>query len=150
MLIEEILTPESIKTNLESADKISVIKELAGVLGAAYPEMKKDLVVKRVLERERVGSTGLGDGVAIPHCKIPGLEFLMCCFGRSVQGIDFQSADNQPAQLFFLIVAPENAASVHLKALARISRMCHKEEFRRAVLAAGTSQDVWDLMKKED
>jgi PTS system nitrogen regulatory IIA component len=148
--IRDILPREMIEPELVSEEKAQVIEELVRILKKENPSLDRTAVVRRVLERERLGSTGIGHGIAIPHCKLENLKNLMCCFGRSRMGVEFQSADNAPATIFFLIVAPENAAGEHLRALARISRMCQKEEFRRRVMEAPTADEIYQAMLDED
>jgi PTS system nitrogen regulatory IIA component len=102
------------------------------------------------LEREKLGSTGIGDGIAIPHGKMKGIEELVTSFGRSIKGVDFESIDNKPTHLFFLLVAPENSAGVHLKALARISRLLKDSGFRNRLMEASDRQDLFRIIAEED
>jgi len=112
------------------------------------------LVARRLtevlLEREKLGSTGVGEGVAIPHGKLPGVSGLLAAFGRSSKGIDFDAIDKRPAQLFFVLFAPENSAGIHLKALARISRLFKSAQFRKAILEAPDRNAVYRLIADED
>ncbi|MBS1150752.1 MAG: putative IIA-like nitrogen-regulatory protein PtsN, partial [Myxococcaceae bacterium] len=101
-------------------------------------------------EREKLGSTGIGEGVAIPHGKLAGLPTLSASFGVSRSGVDFDAIDGKRTYLFFALVAPENSAGLHLKALARISRLFKSSSFRDAILAAQTSAEIYALIAQED
>ncbi len=101
-------------------------------------------------ERERLGSTAIGDGIAIPHGKLKGITQILGVFGRSREGIDFDSLDGSPTHLFFLLVAPEDSASLHLKALARVSRLFKDGGFRQRLLDAADSDELYRLLKEED
>ncbi len=103
-----------------------------------------------LLEREKLGSTGIGDGIAIPHGKLAGLDEMVIAFGRSREGIDFEAMDGKPVHLFFLLMAPENSAGQHLKALAKISRMMKDELYRRALLEAKTHEDLVRIIAEKD
>jgi nitrogen PTS system EIIA component len=106
--------------------------------------------VEVLREREKLGSTGIGEGVAIPHGKHAGLTQLLAAFGVSREGVDFEAIDGKPTHLFFALVAPENSAGVHLKALARISRLFKNPRFRAAILEAGSAADIHALIVQED
>jgi PTS system nitrogen regulatory IIA component len=103
-----------------------------------------------LIERERLGSTGIGDGIAIPHGKSPDLDHLLISFGRSRQGVDFDSLDGKPAHLFFLVLAPENSAGVHLKALARISRLLKSHNIRSELMNAADAAEIFEIFSKQD
>ncbi|MBW2599777.1 MAG: PTS sugar transporter subunit IIA, partial [Deltaproteobacteria bacterium] len=110
----------------------------------------RSAMIEVLLEREKLGSTGIGDGIAIPHGKLAGLEKLVVSFGRSVTGVDFDSMDGRPVHIFFLLLAPENSAGLHLKALARISRMLKDISFRESLIKAETSEDIYNLIVEKD
>ena len=103
-----------------------------------------------LLERERLGSTGIGDGIAIPHGKLSGLEEMVVSFGRSREGIAFEAMDGKPVHLFFLLMAPENSAGQHLKALAKISRMLKDANFRKSLLEAKMHEDLFRIIAAKD
>jgi PTS system nitrogen regulatory IIA component len=103
-----------------------------------------------LIERERLGSTGIGDGIAIPHGKLANLDELLLSFGRSVSGVDFDSLDGKPAHLFFLVVAPENSAGTHLKALARISRLLKSNVVRRELMEAKDAGGIYRIIEAQD
>jgi PTS system nitrogen regulatory IIA component len=150
MRITDILDEASIIQDLCSTTKKEVLEELSDVLveGGKLPD--RDKVVEVLLDREKLGSTGIGDGIAIPHGKMKGIEDLVTSFGRSTKGINFESIDNKPTHLFFLLVAPENSAGIHLKALARISRLLKDPNFRRRLMEAKDRRDLFAIIAEED
>jgi PTS system nitrogen regulatory IIA component len=107
-------------------------------------------VLDVLLERERISTTAIGEGVAIPHGKLPGVERVLGVFARSPRGVDFASLDGGLTHLFFVLIAPENAAADHLKALARISRLLKDESFRRRLMAGQTSDELFAIIAQED
>src|SRR5690242_5630400 len=135
---------------LRGRTKGDVIDELAGVVVAGHPEIDRARLVQALEDRERLNTTALGEGVAIPHGKLPGLQRVVAAFGRSPGGVDFQSIDEKPTYLFFLLVAPEDSAGAHLKALARISRLLKDEAFRRRLIEGGTASDLYAIIREED
>ena len=122
---------------------------MAEYLGATH-HLDRNKVLKVLLERERISTTAIGEGVAIPHGKLNGVERVVGVFARSPEGIDFASLDGAPTHLFFVLVAPENAAADHLKALARISRLLKDEAFRRRLMAGQSSQELYTIILEED
>ena len=113
-------------------------------------ETSHENLVEVLLERERLGSTGIGGGIGIPHGKSKELDRLVIGFGRSRDGIDFESMDNKPTYLFFLIITPDNSTSLHLKVLARVSRLLKDEAFKDGLLNAADSKEIYDLIYLED
>ncbi|MBW2059500.1 MAG: PTS sugar transporter subunit IIA [Deltaproteobacteria bacterium] len=150
MKISEILNKDLLIPDLQSKDKRGVLEELAGVLVAQGKLRDLKKVVEVLLEREKLGSTGIGDGIAIPHGKIRDLDGVVASFGRSRQGVDFESIDQKPTHLFFLLVAPENSAGTHLKALARISRLLKDPNFRKRLMEAETREQLYQIISEED
>lgn len=150
MRLSDILEEDFIVTELKAKDKRGVLEELVQVIVDRVPSLDKDSLVKVLLERERLGSTGIGDGVAIPHGKFPGLSQPIVSFGRSTKGLNFDSMDGEPAFLFFLIVAPENSASIHLKALARIARILKNSSFRKTLMGASSRESVYQTIVQND
>jgi PTS system nitrogen regulatory IIA component len=150
MKITDILDEASIIQDLRSTSKKGVLEELSDVLveGGKLPD--RDKVVEVLLDREKLGSTGIGDGIAIPHGKMKGIEDLVISFGRSTKGINFESIDNKPTHLFFLLVAPENSAGIHLKALARISRLLKDPSFRSRLMEAKDRRDLFAIIAEEN
>lgn len=150
MKIAEFLSPKAVVAELSARSKPEVLAELSRTLVQAHPDLSSDRLVEVLQEREKLGSTGIGEGVAIPHGKLNGLPQLMASFGVSREGVDFEAIDGKPTHLFFALVAPENSAGVHLKALARISRLFKNPRFRQSILEAGSSDDIYKLIADED
>ncbi len=150
MKITDILSPDMVIADLKGATKAEVLNELAKALAAKYTEIKLADLTAVLAERERLGSTAIGDGIAIPHGKLRGVTKIIGVFGRHIQGVDFDSLDGGPSQLFFVLVAPEDSASLHLKALARVSRLLKDGAFRSRLLAAKDSAELYSLIKQED
>jgi PTS system nitrogen regulatory IIA component len=150
MRITDILGEEDVVPHLAGRSKDDVIEELAGVVAAHHDEIDRARLVQALEDRERLNSTALGEGVAIPHGKLPGVKRVVAAFGRSPGGVDFSSLDGKPTHLFFLLVAPEDSAGAHLKALARISRLLKDESFRRRLMEAPTAEALFRAIREED
>lgn len=150
MKISELLNPEAVVADIQSRDKGKVLAELTDALVASDASLRRDEVIQVLLERERLGSTGIGDGVAIPHGKLKGIPELMLAFGRSRSGVDFDSMDGKPAHLFFLLIAPEESVGVHLKTLARISKLLKDSAVRQRLLDAGDRKDLYQIILDEE
>ena len=150
MKITEILGPELVKQELSGQSKPELLRELASALAAKFHGLEVDALSAVLMERERLGSTAIGDGIAIPHGKIRGVERIVGVFGRHSKGVDFDSLDGNPTHLFFLLVAPEDSASLHLKALARVSRLFRDETFRAHLMAARDAAEIYRLIVEED
>jgi len=150
MKITDLLQESSVVSALAGRSKAEVIEELAGVLTHDHAEIDRQRLIQALEDRERLNSTALGDGVAIPHGKLPGLKRVLAAFGRSRAGVDFQSLDGKPTHLFFLLVAPEDSAGAHLKALARISRLLKDEGFRIRLMEASNAHDLFETIRTED
>jgi PTS system nitrogen regulatory IIA component len=149
MKIVEFLRPDAVLANLSGQTAPSVLAELCRPLAAAH-RLDGQRLLDTLLEREKLGSTGIGEGVAIPHGKVAGLPGLLASFGRHPQGVDFRAIDGKPTFLFFALFAPENSAGAHLKALARISRIFKNAFFREAILRAATPEEIYRLIESED
>lgn len=150
MKIMDILNKDCIIPELRSKNKKEVLEELTGALLNSKANLDKEALVAVLLERERLGSTGIGDGIAIPHGKVQDLDELVLSFGRSTEGIEFDSMDGRPTHLFFLLIAPENSAGIHLRALAKISRLLKSGQFRQRLLEAETSEALFQVIQEED
>ncbi|HEY8368771.1 MAG TPA: PTS sugar transporter subunit IIA [Thermodesulfobacteriota bacterium] len=150
MKITDFLAPDSVVADLDATTKRDVLGRLVDTLAAAEPDIQPARLVEALLERERIGSTGVGDGVAIPHAKLKGLRRLAAAFGRSRAGVDFEAVDGRPCHLFFLLVAPEEAASDHLRALSRIARLMRDAEVRRRLVEAPDAAAIYALLAEED
>jgi PTS system nitrogen regulatory IIA component len=149
MKILDVLQKEAILPDLQSRTKTEVIEELV-VPVARLAGVNSEELVKVLLERERLGSTGIGGGIGIPHGKLKNLKDLIIGFGLSRKGVDFESLDGAPARIFFLLVTPENSTGLHLKMLARISRVLKNEPFRERLLQARDSDEIYEIVKEED
>lgn len=151
MKISDIMKEGGILPNLVSRDKTGALRELANLLVTTF-KLKEDSekLVKILEEREKLGSTGIGDGIAIPHGKLSSLNEELLVLGRSKEGIDFNSMDGKPTYLFFLLMGPEEAAGIHLKALARLSRLLKNASFRDSLMKAGHSSEMMEMIKLED
>jgi nitrogen PTS system EIIA component len=150
MKITDLLSPELIIPDLKGTTKPDVLGELAKAMSANHPEIKLTDLMAVLAERERLGSTAIGDGIAIPHGKLRGVTKIIGAFGRHEHGVDFDSLDGGPSQLFFVLVAPEDSASLHLKALARVSRLLKEASFRSKLLEAKDASQLYSLIKEED
>lgn len=148
--IRELLTEEVIITNIAGNDKAGVLKEFADLLYRCGKVRNAGELEDVLIRREALGSTGIGDGIAIPHGKLNGISEIVLAFGISRQGIDFNALDGKPSHIFFLLVAPEDAPSEHLKALARISRLLKSAAFREALLAQNSARDILSLISDEE
>lgn len=150
MKITDILDKNSIIEQLTSRDKKGVLEELVSVLVEHGKLADKEKTVQVLLERERLGSTGIGDGIAIPHGKLQEIHDIICSFGLNKEGIDFQSTDEKPSHLFFLLLAPEDSAGEHLQALARLSRILKEATFRKRLMEAKSREEMYRLIAEED
>jgi PTS system nitrogen regulatory IIA component len=150
MKIMEILAKDAVLLDLGVRSKREVLAEMSASLAKVEPQIEAGRLLEVLLEREALQSTGIGEGVAIPHGKLPGLERLVATFARSVAGVDFDSIDGQPTHHFFLLVVPEHSGGQYLKALARISRFFRDAAFRRKLAEGETLDDVIRAIEEED
>jgi PTS system nitrogen regulatory IIA component len=150
MKILDILPAEHVVADLRGTSKLEVLEELSAILAEHHPEIAKDRLVEVLLDREKLGSTAIGEGIAIPHGKLPKLAGVVAAFARSRTGVDFESLDGGLTHLFFLLVAPEDASGAHLKALARVSRLLRDKEFRQRLLMADGAQQIYQTIREED
>ena len=150
MKIIDLLAPNCILPNLQATNKKAVLEELAGTLTPQSDGLSLSTVMEVLLDRERLGSTGIGDNIAIPHGKLAQLSRMLLCFGRSLKGVDFDSMDGKPSHLFFMLLAPVNSAGLHLKALAKISRMLMSQLFRDNLMQAEGAEEIYRLIAERD
>ncbi|OPX20570.1 MAG: PTS fructose transporter subunit IIA [Desulfobacca sp. 4484_104] len=150
MKIIDLLDKSRIIADLQAKDKKGAVEELAATLVSADKTLSQAKVVEVLLERERLGSTGIGDNIAIPHGKLKNLGQLVISFGRSRTGVNFDSMDGKPTHLFFLLMAPENSVGIHLRALAKISRMLKNPSFRQKLMEASDAEQIYSLIAEED
>ena len=149
MKILDILKEDTILVDLKSKEKSGVIDELVTPV-SKFAGIEHEKLVRVLMEREQLGSTGIGGGVGIPHGKLKDLNSLVLGFGLSRSGVDFESMDGKPTHIFFLLVTPENSAGLHLKLLAQISRLLKKEAFKESLLKATDRYEIITIIQAED
>jgi len=150
MKIMDFLDKRAVTTNLKAADKEGAIREMVGLLAAAGDIKDGEELAKSVMAREALGSTGIGQGIGIPHAKSDNVKELVAAFGISQKGVNFDSLDGEPVYIFFLLVAPEESAGPHLKALARISRMLKDKYFRDMLRKSKDEKEALRIIQEED
>ncbi|MDH4163369.1 MAG: PTS sugar transporter subunit IIA [Nitrospirota bacterium] len=148
--IRDLLDDELIIAELKAGDKAGVIAEFAELLAAKGKVRDRDELVRVIGEREAQGSTGIGEGIAIPHAKSSSISEMVVAFGRSSTGVDFHSLDGKPAYLFFVLVSPEDRPAEHLKTLARISRVMRNPALRDELRKSSAGTDMRQLILDED
>ena len=149
MKICDVLDREAILAELKSQNKKGILEELVAPV-AKIAGVNPESLVKVLMERERLGSTGIGGGIGIPHGKMKDIESLVLGFGLSRKGVDFESLDGKPTHIFFLLVTPENSTGLHLKLLARISRILKNEPFKERLINASDGDEIFSIIKEED
>ena len=147
MKILDVLHKETILSDLKASDKKGVLEELVTPV-ARIAGVNHEHLVRVLMERERLGSTGIGGGIGIPHGKLKDLESLVLGCGLSRKGVDFESIDGLPAHIFFLLITPENSTGLHLKLLARISKILKNDSFKKKLLEANGSDEIYSIIKE--
>ncbi|MBV71849.1 MAG: PTS fructose transporter subunit IIA [Myxococcales bacterium] len=150
MQITDFLDIRAIEDDLSASSKPGVIRELVGLALKINPDLDPNLLVETLTRREKLQSTGIGNGVAMPHGRTEIVEKIIGCIGRSKAGVDFHSLDGQPTHLFFTLFIPEAAEGLHLKALARLSRLLKSPGFREQLLAAADADAIYQIVVAED
>ncbi|MDO8550584.1 MAG: PTS sugar transporter subunit IIA [Ignavibacteria bacterium] len=150
MKVTDILKKEFIISDLKAKQKEDVINELINLFTNDGRVLDIEKVRDSVLEREKIMSTGVGKGFAIPHGKTGAVNEIIAAFGKTISPIEYQSLDNKPVNLVFLLVGKDNLVSTHIKLLSRISRMMNKDDFRERLLKANSSEEIFELFKKEE
>jgi len=150
MKIMDFLNKKAVTANLKAADKEGVVRELVELLAAADEIKNKEELIRALLTRESLGSTGIGQGIGIPHAKSANVKSLVAAFGLSQKGVNFDSLDGEPVYIFFLLIAPEESAGPHLKALARISRMLKDKYFRELLRKSKDEKEILRMIQEED
>jgi PTS system nitrogen regulatory IIA component len=150
MKITDMLRKEYMIERLLARGKTAVLEEMVAQFQRGPETFSEPEMVRVLLEREKLGSTGIGEGIAIPHGKLEGLEGMIVAFGRSPEGIDFEAMDGKPVHLFFMLMAPENSTGQHLKVLARISRILKDGDFRQQLLDAGSVDQLYRIIADKD
>jgi PTS system nitrogen regulatory IIA component len=149
MKILDALSREAICADLKAQDKKGILEELATPV-AETVGVDCDELVRVLMEREHLGSTGIGGGIGIPHGKLKPLENLVLGFGKSRAGVNFESMDGKPTHIFFLLLTPENSTGLHLKVLARISRILKNDPFKEKLMAASSAEEIYAIIEEED
>lgn len=150
MKITDMLPREAVKADLQASDKQGVIEEMSEVMVRSTVLDDKEGIAQVLMEREALGSTGIGLNVAIPHAKLQGVDRLIAALGRSKEGVDFGAVDGQPVRLFFILISEVNSAGIHLKALAKISRLLKNDETREALISCDSSGEMYDIISREE
>ena len=150
MKLIDILPETLLIADLKGNNKEAVLREMAERMAANFPEIDATRLVEVLWERERLGSTAIGDGIAIPHGKLANVKGVLAAFGRHSTGVDFDSLDGKPTRLVFLLVAPADSVGLHLKALARVSRLLKEPDFRQRLLTTADEKSLYRAMREED
>ena len=150
MKITDILKKEYIIEDLVSSDKESTLDELSSFLKDKGMIPNKETLQSALMEREALGSTGIGENVAIPHAKISAIDQIVTVFGRSIKGIEFDSLDKKPVHFIYLVLAPMNSSGQHLKVLARISRLLKNKSLRESIIRATEANQIYAIIADED
>jgi PTS system nitrogen regulatory IIA component len=150
MRLVDILAPELVVPELRGTEKNEILREFAEAFAAVYPQLRTEEIVRVLQEREQGGTTAIGDGIAIPHGRLPGLDRIVAAFGRHPRGVDFQSIDGKPTYLFFVLLLPEDSTGLHLKALARVSRLLKDAEIRRRLIASADAAEIYRVIREAD
>ncbi len=150
MKISDILKKDFIIADLKAEDKKGTLSEVSLFLEQKGAIQEQGKLLQALLNREQLGSTGIGDNVAIPHAKSEGIEQIITVFGRSRQGIEFESLDRKPVHFVFLLLAPSGSTGLHLKALAKIARLFKSASLRESILTASDADKIYSLILEED
>ena len=149
MKITEVLYKEAILVDLKANDKKGVLEELSKPI-SKIARINQQELVRVLMDREQLGSTGIGGGIGIPHGKLKNLDKLILGFGLSRKGIDFDSMDKRPSHIFFLLVTPENSTGLHLKVLARISRLLKNDDFKEKLFQISDAEELLNEIEQVD
>lgn len=150
MKIMDYLDEEWVIADLQGTDKASILKELSSVLVKPCKATSGEELLQVLLDREKLGSTGIGEGIAIPHGRLKKLKIFFISFGRSAPGVDFDSIDRKPSHLFFLVMAPENSAVDNLKLLSRIVTLLKEPSFKKRLIEAPSRKELFQIISEED
>ena len=150
MKIMDYLNEEWVISDLKGTDKPSILKELSNALVKPCQVTSVEELLQVLLDREKLGSTGIGEGIAIPHGRLKKLKKFFVSFGRSVKGVDFDSIDQKPSHLFFLVIAPENSAVDNLKLLGRIVTLLKEPSFKKRLMEVSSQRELFQVISEED
>jgi len=146
----QLLNESLIIPDLKASGKSEVLNELAGVLLSNDIVSEKTALMDKLTEREKIETTGVGHGIAIPHARTEAVSGLALCFGVSREGIDYDALDGKPVNIFFLIVSNEENKNRYIQLLARISRICRKESFREKILNSDSASEILEIFREEE
>jgi PTS system nitrogen regulatory IIA component len=150
MKIMDYLSEEWVIPDLQGTDKSSILKELSSVLVKPCQVPSVEELLQVLLDREKLGSTGIGEGIAIPHGRLKKLKKFFISFGRSLRGVDFDSIDRKPSHLFFLVIAPENSAVDNLKLLSRIVTLLKEPSLKKRLMEVHSRKELFQIISEED
>ena len=150
MKLSDVLEKKAVIPDLKAESKPEVISELAETISEVYPNINDERLVEVLMEREKLCSTAVDSGVAIPHAKLSGLTSTIAAFGRSEKGIDFDSLDAKPTHLFIALIAPEHSSGTHIQLLARISKIFRNAELRSRLLKSDNRDEIYEMILLED
>lgn len=150
MKLADFLELETVIAELNSNSKEDVINELSEIISSTHTNINHERVVEALLERERLCSTAVDFGVAVPHGKLSGIDDIVIGFGRSIEGIDFESLDKKPSHFFITLIAPEEATGAHIQLLARISKVFKEPDFRSRLMKCETGEEIFESIITED
>ena len=150
MKIAPYIAEDRVISELQGTDKLSGLRELSQLLAKACRVASAETIAQILLDREKMTSTGIGEGVAIPHGRVKGLKDFILCFAHSTKGIDFDSGDQKPAHLFFSVLAPENSAAANLHLLSRIVTLLKDHSFKKRLLEARSPKELFQIICDED
>lgn len=150
MQLSDYIQEAGISLELKGSSKVEILNSLVQLLGKNTSLSDEENLIDRLVEREKLGTTGIGFGVAIPHCKTSEVDKLHIMIGKSTQEIDYAALDGKPVKLFFLLVAPENSSAQHLHALAKIARLAKDSATRMEIMETSTKEDLLELIKAKE
>lgn len=150
MKIMDYLSEEWVIPDLQGTDKSSILKELSSVLVKPCQVPSVEELLQVLLDREKLGSTGIGEGIAIPHGRLKKLKNFFISFGRSLRGVDFDSIDRKPSHLFFLVIAPENSAVDNLKLLSRIVTLLKEPSLKKRLMEVHSQKELFQIISEEN
>lgn len=150
MKIATFLDRGDVTIDVRPCSKKEILKVLVDLLASNHTELDSEQLLSILMKREELRSTGIEEGVAFPHGRVPGLDRLISCFGRCQVGVDFDSFDGKKTHFFFVLLIPEHAQGNHLKALARLNRLFQSADFRQRIMKAGSADEVFDSIIEED
>jgi fructose-specific phosphotransferase system IIA component len=150
MKITDVLEEQFVRTNLPGTSKEEIIDSMISLIGNSKNVLDKEKVRQAILEREKIMSTGVGNGFAIPHGKTDAVKDIVAAFAVTEHPVDYQALDEQPVRLVFLLIGRDSLVGPHIKLLSRISRLMNREEFRKELLESKTPQDVIELFRRQE